>query len=165
MIVAFIDAYRHRFGIDPICAVLTEHGMSIAPSAYYAAKARGPVSEAMWAQAHAANAIHTVFWANRGLYGVHKMWHAMKHAGHEMGRDQVGRLIQICGIQGVVRGKRRTITTAADPGAPRHPDLVGREFTATAPDQLWVIDLVRQEVLFDRVEVRDHYFLAVAAAG
>jgi putative transposase len=28
-----------------------------------------------------------------------------------------------------------------DPGAPRHPDLVGRDFIATAPNQLWVTDL------------------------
>ncbi len=32
MIVDYIDAHRERFGVDPICAVLTEHGISIAPS-------------------------------------------------------------------------------------------------------------------------------------
>lgn len=32
MIVDYIDAYRSQFGVDPICAVLTEHGISIAPS-------------------------------------------------------------------------------------------------------------------------------------
>ena len=57
LIVDYIDAYRHRFGVDPICAVLSEHGIKIAPSTYYAAKARGPVSDAMWAEAHAAHAV------------------------------------------------------------------------------------------------------------
>jgi putative transposase len=44
------------------------------------------------------------------------------------------------GLVGVRRGKR-VRTTRADPGAPRHPDLVKRDFTATAPNQLWVTDL------------------------
>ena len=33
---AFIDAHRDRFGVVPICRVLTEHGCPIAPSTYYA---------------------------------------------------------------------------------------------------------------------------------
>jgi hypothetical protein len=68
-IVEFIDANREEFGVEPICAVLSEHGMPIAPSTYYAAKARGPVSDAMWAEAHAAHAAHTLFWANRASTG------------------------------------------------------------------------------------------------
>ena len=115
MIVDYIDAHRDQFGVDPICTVLAEHGLPIAPSTYYAAKARGPVSDATWAEAHAANTVHRLYVANRRLYGVRKLWHAMKHAGHEMGRDQVARLMRICGITGTVRGKRSTITTAADP--------------------------------------------------
>lgn len=141
MIVDYIDAHRDRFGVDPICSVLAEHGLPIAPSTYYAAKVRGPVSDAAWAEAHAANTVHGLYVANRRLYGVRKMWHVMKHAGHEVGRDQVGRLMRICEIQGIVRGKRHTVTTAADPGAPRHPDLIERQWGApTRPDQWWVAD-------------------------
>ena len=54
MIVDYIDAHRDRFGVEPICTVLTEHGLTIAPSTYYAAKVRGPVSDTAWAEAHAA---------------------------------------------------------------------------------------------------------------
>ena len=131
MIVDYIDAHRDRFGVDPICTVLSEHAVPIAPSTYYAAKARGSVSAAALAEAYAANTVHQLFVANRGLYGVRKMWHAMKHAGHDVGRDQVGRLMRICGITGAVRGKRRTtVTTTADPTAARHPDLIGRQWGA-----------------------------------
>lgn len=57
MIAEYIDVPTgDRFGVDPICTVLTEHGVPIAPSTYYAAKVRGPVSDAARAEAHAANA-------------------------------------------------------------------------------------------------------------
>lgn len=36
MIVAYIEAHPERFGVEPICSVLSEHGLSIAPSTYYA---------------------------------------------------------------------------------------------------------------------------------
>jgi putative transposase len=44
------------------------------------------------------------------------------------------------GIVGARRAKQ-VRTTRADPGVVRHPDLVRRDFTATAPNQLWVTDL------------------------
>ena len=45
VIVDYIDSYRGRFGVEPICAVLAEHGIPIAPSTYYARSAAG-VTEA-----------------------------------------------------------------------------------------------------------------------
>jgi len=43
------------------------------------------------------------------------------------------------GLKGAVRGKRIK-TTVADTKAPRPFDWVNREFTASAPNQLWVAD-------------------------
>lgn len=141
MIVDYIDAHRDRFGVDPICRVLTEYDVAIAPSTYYAAKKRGRVSAATLDEAYAANIVHRLFVANRRCYGVRKMWHAMNRAGHSVGRDQVGRLMTICGATGVTRGKHRTITTERDPRAARHPDLIDRQWGApTRPDQWWVAD-------------------------
>ncbi|KSZ56019.1 integrase [Rhodococcus pyridinivorans KG-16] len=141
MIVDYIDAHRERFGVDPICAVLTEHGISIAPSTYYKAKSRGRVSATELADAYAANTVHAMYVANRRVYGVRKLWHAMKRAGHDMGRDQVARLMTITGITGVVRGRRRIVTTEHDDRAPRHPDLIERKWDAPQrPDQWWVAD-------------------------
>ena len=139
--MAYIDAYRQRFGVEPICAVLTEHGMKIAPSTYYAHKA-APVSEAALAEAYLVNALVTLWQENWGVYGVRKLWHAARRVGIEVGRDQVGRLMAIAGIHGVVRGRHRTVTTRRDGTAARHPDLVHRGWHApTGPDQLWVADI------------------------
>ncbi|MQA17490.1 MAG: DDE-type integrase/transposase/recombinase [Pseudonocardiaceae bacterium] len=42
-------------------------------------------------------------------------------------------------LRGVVRG-RRVVTTKADKAAVRPPDLVERDFTASRPNELWVVD-------------------------
>ena len=140
MIVAYIDDHRDRFGIEPICRVLFEHDVSIAPSTYHAHKS-APVSVAEWDDAHMANVALDIWRANRSLYGADKLATAMRKAGHDVGRDQVGRLMRILGIEGVRRGKRSTVTTRCDPGAGRHPDLINRAWgQATRPDQWWVAD-------------------------
>jgi putative transposase len=48
--------------------------------------------------------------------------------------------MRAAGIEGVWQTKR-VRTTRPDPGVPHHPDLVDRNFTATAPNQLWVTDI------------------------
>jgi putative transposase len=40
VVIAFIADHKDRFGVEPICRVLTEHGVKIAPSTYYAAQTR-----------------------------------------------------------------------------------------------------------------------------
>lgn len=57
-----------------------------------------------------------------------------------MGRDRVGRLMRSAGLAGVVRGVHRTVTTASDRSAARHPDLVNRGWNVTVPDRVWVAD-------------------------
>jgi len=116
VIVSYIDAYRDRFGVVPICDVLTEHGMPIAPSTYYALR-KQRVSEADLADAYLANALLDVRAENLAVYGMRKLWHEARRSGLEVGRDQVGRLM---GIRGVPPGDHRTRTTEAAPdGAPR----------------------------------------------
>jgi transposase InsO family protein len=84
--------------------------------------------------------LHQLWKDNYCVYGAHKLWKTAHRAGYDVGRDQVGRLMRAAGIEGVRRGKR-VRTTKPDPTAARHPDLVKRKFTATAPNQLWVTDL------------------------
>jgi putative transposase len=140
VIVAYIDAYRDRFGVEPICTVLSEHGVTIAPSTYYA-RLQQPVTDAELTEAYLVNALVELHRANWGVYGTRKLWHAARRAGHEVGRDQVGRLMGIAGISGAVRGKHRTVTTRSDRSAPRHPDLVKRGWDGPSEtDQLWVVD-------------------------
>jgi putative transposase len=65
------------------------------------------------------------------------------------------------GIRGIKRG-RRVITTRSDDKAARSPDLVKRDFTATAPNQLWVTDLERHEALLNPAVVKGDRLQPVA---
>jgi hypothetical protein len=81
--------------------VLTEQaGVQIAPSTYYAARQQGAVSAADLDDAYDANTLFDLWVANRRVYGVRKLWHAVKRAGHGWGRDRVARLMRIVGIDG-----------------------------------------------------------------
>ena len=136
----YINAYRDRFGVEPICRVLSEHDVAIAPSTYWAHQAC-PVSQAQWDDAHRANAALDVWRANRCVYGADKLATAMRKADYDVGRDQVARLMGIVGIQGARRGAHRTVTTTRDAKAARHPDLIRRAWaTPTRPDVWWVAD-------------------------
>ncbi len=132
--MSFVDANRDDFGIAPICTVL-----QVAPSTYYAAKNRPPSARAI-RDAVMGPVLLALWVCNRKLYGAHKLWKAARRAGHDIGRDQTARLMKSLGIEGVRRG-RRVRTTRPDSTADRHPDLVDRQFTADAPNRLWVVDL------------------------
>ncbi|WP_419838077.1 IS3 family transposase [Candidatus Poriferisodalis sp.] len=134
MIVEFVDANREEFGVEPVCAAL-----QAAPSTYWSAKRRPPSARAL-RDAKMMPLLLVLWQANYCVYGARKLWVAARRAGHDIGRDQVARLMGLLDIRGVQRTKR-VRTTRADPKAARPPDLVERDFTADAPNRLWVADL------------------------
>ena len=77
---------------------------------------------------------------NFECYGYPRVWHELQRHGEQVGRDQVARLMRQEGIKGAKRRGKPWRTTIADPAAQKRPDLVKRDFTATAPDRLWVGD-------------------------
>src|SRR5690625_158447 len=138
--IAYIDMFRDRFGVESICRVLgaTDRGF-ITSRGYRAAKAR-PASDRSRRDAALIPVVKELHQANYGVYGVRKMWHAMRRAGWEVGRDQVARLMRLAGLSGVVRGRKPRTTIAAKVPDQR-PDLVNRDFGVTAPNRLWVADI------------------------
>lgn len=134
MSVRYIDEHRDEFGVEPICSEL-----QVAPSTYYAAKSRPP-SERATRDAVLIPVLVALWTANFRVYGVRKLWKAARRAGHDLGRDQVARLMAKAGIEGIRKGKKRR-TTRPDASADRHPDLVERHFVAERPNALWVSDL------------------------
>jgi putative transposase len=132
--IAYIDAHRDRFGVEPICQVLP-----IAPSTYYAASRR-PASARAVRDIKLKVEIARVHAEQFGVYGARKVWRQLHREGISVARCTVERLMRELGLQGVRRGKTRR-TTTPDATAPRPADLVDRDFSATRPNQLWVADL------------------------
>ena len=129
----FIEEKRGRFKVALICRTL-----GATQSTYYAARSRPPSARAIL-DASLTEEIQRVFEANYRVYGVRKIYHQLRREGLEVGRDRIWRLMGEAGLQGARRGKPK-FTTRPDHSAPRPPDLVERDFTAPAPNRLWVAD-------------------------
>lgn len=149
MICHFIESHKERFGVEPICAVLTEHGCKIAPSTYYAWRSRRP-SDRDIHEAYIRNAIFdlrfkrdelTGAWRATAvsLYGYRKTWHQLRAMGITVARCTVARIMREAGWRGVLRGRRVRTTVPADEGQ-RAADLLGRQFAAPSPNHTWIAD-------------------------
>jgi putative transposase len=132
--IAYIDANRDRFGVEPICRVLP-----IAPSTYYAASCR-PASARAVRDAKLRAEIARVHAEHFGVYGARKVWRQLHREGIAVARCTVERLMGELGLEGVRRGKGHR-TTTPDETTARPADLVNRHFAAQRPNQLWVADL------------------------
>ncbi|MDE0874932.1 MAG: IS3 family transposase [Acidimicrobiales bacterium] len=139
VMVAYIDAHRDAFGVDPICKVLP-----IAPSTYYGVKAKERAPQLRCARAKRdeflQGEIQRVWGENFCVYGVRKVWRQLNREGIGVARCTTERLMNKLDIHGVVRGRR--IKTTLPAGLAERPlDLVNRDFRATRPNALWVADL------------------------
>jgi putative transposase len=130
-----------RWGVEPICTVLSEHGCPIAPSTYYAALRRSRTPSVRQRREEVLKIeIRRVHQANFGVYGARKVWLALNREGVAVARCTVERLMNELGLVGARRG-RRVRTTLADPDrAARPQDRVERNFNPPAPNRTWVAD-------------------------
>ncbi len=145
MICAFITEHKPRFGVAPICRVLSAHGCKIAPRTYYAQLSRAPSKRALW-DTTITQVLAGYYEPDEhgrrkpeSLYGSLKMWAHLNREGIEVARCTVERLMRANGWQGVRRAKK-VRTTERDPAADRAPDLVDRQFRVPAPNRLLVAD-------------------------
>ena len=134
----FISEHKSRFGVEPICRVLSGHGCKIAPSTYYGSISRGRSARAVRDE-FLREQITRVWQQNYGVYGARKVWLALNREGITVARCTVERLMRELGLAGARRG-RRVRTTRPGPAAGRPADLVRRQFSPARPDRLWVAD-------------------------
>ncbi|MEU6525216.1 IS3 family transposase [Streptomyces sp. NPDC046924] len=121
-------------GDDPVCRVL-----KLSPSTYFARKKR-PKSARRLRDEQLMPLIEQVHAESGGTYGTRRITRVLRRRGHEVAHCTVERLMVELGLEGVIRGRLHR-TTAPEPSAPRPPDLVDRDFSASRPDQLWVADM------------------------
>jgi putative transposase len=138
-LVDYIDQHRGRFGVEPICRVLRQAGVQVAPSSYYAAKTRPPSARAV-ADQQRVQVIRAIHADNYGVYGVRKMHAELNRRGHQIARCTVQRLMRAEGLRGISRAKGPR-TTVPGTGPDTRPDLLDRDFKAPAPNRVWVADI------------------------
>ena len=141
-----IDEHRHdridgrEFWVEPICRVLSEHGCKIAPNTYWVAKKRPPSPRAVRDEMLKVE-IARVHGENLDVYGADKVWAQLNREGTRVARCSVERLMRDLGLSGARRGRAYKVTTRPDEHLHRPADLVERDFTAPAPNRLWVADI------------------------
>lgn len=123
-----------HYPIAMLCRVL-----GVSPSGYHAWLKRPPSARAI-VDATLTEKIHELHRRSRGTYGAPRIHADLKEDGWRIGRKRIARLLKAAGLQGVSR-RRGVMTTRRGGGGRPVPDLVERNFTASAPNQLWVADI------------------------
>jgi len=132
---AFVEGEHERFGVEPICTAL-----GVSASAYYQRRSGRRCARAVEDE-RLLGRIRELHAANYFAYGYRRMWKALTRAGERVPRCRVQRLMRSSGIVGAKRRGKPWQTTKPDALAPRRPDLVQRDFSASRPNELWVADL------------------------
>ncbi|MFG2563788.1 IS3 family transposase [Streptomyces sp. NPDC048496] len=131
---ALLDEHPH-LGVE---CVLRE--LHIASSTYYRwRRAEREPCERMRRDAELTEQIRQIHTESGGIYGSPRVHAALKREDVHVGRKRVERLMREADLAGI--SPRRKGFTRRDPKATLAPDLVNRDFTAPAPNRLWVTDL------------------------
>ena len=134
----FVADHRHAFEVKRLCEIL-----DIARSSFYAWEAAGPArADRAAADAALAGRIRQVHAQDRAQ-GAPRITAELNEGAPPGGRvnhKRVARVMRAHGIAGL-RLRRRVRTTVPDPAEQTVPDLLGRDFTAPAPNQRYVGDI------------------------
>lgn len=131
-----IDRHRAVGVVETLCRAL---GVSV--SGYYAWRSRRP-SQKQQSDAVLLKAIQGVYQAGRGLYGSPRIHAALRQQGLCCSRKRVARLMRQHGLRSRRRPKRRVSTTDSRHHRPVASNLLKRDFSADAPNQKWVGDIL-----------------------
>jgi transposase InsO family protein len=132
---AWIDAQRRAFSLDEMCAVL-----DVSESGYRSWKHGGKPYRQRLTDAQMLALIQSIHAEFKGAYGSPRMVKELRLRGFPAGKDRVERLMQENGIK--AKHKRRfKVTTDSKHNLPIAPNLLERNFTPDAPNQVWTSDI------------------------
>jgi putative transposase len=128
-----VSDHQADYPIASMCRLL-----GVSSSGYYAWRKRRPSRRAE-TDAALIGAIRAAHATSRGTYGVPRIHAELAAEGMRVGRKRIARLMSQAGLAGVSR--RKFVVTTLKGNGRQAPDLVERNFTAAAPDRLWVADM------------------------
>ena len=130
-----IEDHRHAYPVRVLCAVL-----EVSPAGYYAWRARSPSARSS-ANAELVAAIRRVHHDSAGRYGSPRVHAALRTQGRGTSRGRIERLMRRHGIRAIMAPPRRVRTTDSRHGLPIAPNVLARDFTAAAPNRVWLADI------------------------
>jgi putative transposase len=130
-----VDQERAHHAVSLLCSVL-----KVTRQGYYAWKRRSPCARQI-RDDELKTEILALYEHSRDTYGAPRITARLRiDRGIRIGQKRAARLMRELGIQGAGRGRGGVRTTI--PGrAPAAADHLGRDFTATRPDEKWVADI------------------------
>jgi len=131
---SFIREHRRQFRVAAMCRVL-----KVSKAGYYAWLFR-PVSPRQQANRALVIQIKAAHRRSRRTYGRRRIHLQLQRDGVACSRNRVGRLMRSQGLCGLRRRKFKA-TTNSRHSFPVASNLLARNFTASAPDQVWVSDI------------------------
>ena len=131
----FIEDHRDAYPVRLMCAVL-----EVSPAGYYAWRDR-PVSERTKSNATLLAAIRQVHQDSSGRYGSPRVHAVLRTQGRGVSRGRIERMMSRHGIRAIMAPPRRVRTTDSRHDLPIAPNLIARDFTAPAPNRVWLADI------------------------
>ena len=127
-------AHRRVWPVVVQCAAL-----SVSRSGFYAWLKRPPCPRRR-ADAQLASAIRASFLSSDRTYGARRVWHDLLAEGHALGLKRVRRLMRSSGLVARPRRRQRPTGQSGVPAGSAAPNLLERDFGASAPNRKWVAD-------------------------
>jgi putative transposase len=135
----FIEDRRADYPVTIMCDAL-----GVSPAAYYAWRAR-PESRRSAANRELIDDIKQVHRDACGRYGSPRIHAELRARGRGVSRGRIERLMRHHGIRAIMARPRRTRTTDSRHDFPIAPNLLERNFTADAPNRIWLTDITYVE--------------------
>jgi transposase InsO family protein len=135
----FIEDRRADYPVTVLCDVL-----GVSPAGYYAWRSR-PESRRSAANREIVDDIKQVHRDTSGRYGSPRIHAELKAQGRGVSRGRIERLMRHHGIRAIMARPRRVRTTDSRHDFPLAPNLLDRNFTASAPNRIWLADITYVE--------------------
>jgi putative transposase len=113
--------------------------LEVSRSGYYRWVKRKPSQQQLDNQRLDAE-IREIYDGSKGRYGSPKITGELRDRGRRVGKNRVARRMRIMGLRSKIRRKYR-VTTDSKHHFAVSPNVLERNFTAQAPDKVWVSDI------------------------
>jgi putative transposase len=131
----FIEDHRGIYPVRLMCSAL-----EVSPAGYYAWRGR-PVSARAASNTMLLAEIRQVHHDSHSRYGSPRVHAALRRQGRDASRGRIERLMRRYGIRAIMARPRRVRTTDSRHDLPIAPNLIARDFTAEAANQVWLADI------------------------